>query len=62
MKISEITESYYDKVNKRIKKDGGRDLDKSREWYKQNLKDVEKRKAQHKIDHPELYDEEESND
>lgn len=49
MKIADISESYYDVVNKRIKKAGG-DLDKSREFYKKNLKDVEKRMKSNKID------------
>jgi len=50
MKITDITESYYDVINKRIKKSGGRDLDHSREWYQNNKKEVEKRMAQSEED------------
>jgi DNA-directed RNA polymerase sigma subunit (sigma70/sigma32) len=55
MLLSDLFESrVYDRVNKQIKKAGGQDLDKSRAFYKQMQKDTEKRKEQHKKDHPEL--------
>lgn len=71
MKINEILteagkvwgrEAARRNYEKETERTTGQTVAQRRKWYQDNIKDVKKRQAQHKKDHPELYNESELNE